>query len=317
MGCCTPKPTPKGQTIQYLRDTYGRVTQVQHSNPNDAYGNPVPPTVMRTYIYDTNPTTSGDDPNYSQHAWARLTRIQYNVPAIASPALDNNSNEVDFTGDTVNEMYSYDGAGHVVGKRMRITRNATRGNSPTADLNASWTYDKESRLTSVTYPCDSNAFGTCPPAPINYSYDGMGRLAGAQYNAAGQMTQWGTETRQYNSMGQLTNITVPGQMNITYTYPQPGQNSGKIVSDTDNLTGETVTYAYDSLNRLISAQAGSSWGQGFQYDGFGNLTAKTDLAGSVPTFSAAAEAATDHLTGSFSHPHTNPPTPSPHSTSFA
>src|SRR5712691_4423818 len=44
------KTDAKGQTIQYVRDTYGRVTQVQHTNPNDSYGNPVPPTVMRTYL---------------------------------------------------------------------------------------------------------------------------------------------------------------------------------------------------------------------------------------------------------------------------
>src|SRR5260370_515491 len=48
------KTDAKGQTINYLRDTYGRVTQVQHTNPNDPSGNPVPPTVMRTYLYDTN-----------------------------------------------------------------------------------------------------------------------------------------------------------------------------------------------------------------------------------------------------------------------
>jgi len=213
----------------------------------------------------------------------------------------------------VNEMYSYDVAGHVVGKRMRITRSVSLGNSPAADLNASWTYDKEGRLTSVTYPCDSNT-SNCPPAPVNYSYDTMGRLAGAQYNAAGQVIQWGTEARQYNVLGQLTNITVGTQLNISYAYPAAGQNSGKIASETDNITNETVTYAYDSLNRLISAmgtasQLGPAWGQGFQYDGWGNLTAKTVLAGAVPTFSAAADPATNHYIGSSYDANGNPSDP--------
>ena len=55
-------------------------------------------------------------------------------------------------------------------------------------------------------------------------------------------------------MLQLTNITGLGQ-NITYTFPPVGQNAGKIASQTDNISGEMVTYAYDSLNRLTSATA--------------------------------------------------------------
>ena len=36
------------------------------------------------------------------------------------------------------------------------------------------------------------------------------------------------------------------------------------------MTGESVTYAYDSLNRLISATSAGQWGLNFTYDGFGN-----------------------------------------------
>jgi RHS repeat-associated protein len=132
--------------------------------------------------------------------------------------------------------------------------------------------------------------------------------SGGTYNAAGQLAQidwnWiGTvESRQYNTMGQLTNITA-GYMNLTYNYTA-GQNNGKIASQTDWFSGETVTYAYDTLNRLISAQgglsfnqAGTNWGQGFQYDPFGNLSAKTVLAGSAPTWSAAPDVTTNHVGG--------------------
>src|SRR5260370_42351085 len=47
----------------------------------------------------------------------------------------------------------------------------------------------------------------------------------------------------------------------------------------------------------------------FQYDGFGNLTAKTVLAGSVPTFSAAADPATNHYIGSLYDANGNPSDP--------
>jgi hypothetical protein len=50
------------------------------------------------------------------------------------------------------------------------------------------------------------------------------------------------------------------------------------------ISGETVTYTYDSLNRLLTAN-GSGWGQQYGYDGFGNLLSKTVTAGSGPSLS--------------------------------
>jgi RHS repeat-associated protein len=300
-GMLGTKTDAMNTSLYYYRDSYGRVTQVQHSNPNDSYGNPVPPTTIRTYAYDTNSV----DNTFSQYSQGRLTTVQYNVPAISNTQ-DNNGHEIDFTGDTVIEMYSYTGAGQVAAKRLRVTRTDTLNETLTADLNGSWTYNNEGKLKGVTYPGDPN--GLYPPPTYSYSYDGMGRLAGmtetapstytmvsgVTYNAAGQMTA-GLDTRTYNSMGQVTNIH-SSSLNITYNYSAT-QNNGKITSQVDNLTGEQVTYAYDSLNRLVSAQAGSTWGQGFAYDPFGNLTDKTALAGSVPTMHLVPDASTNHLGG--------------------
>src|SRR5271169_2270818 len=107
----------------------------------------------------------------------------------------------------------------------------------------------------VTYSGDPNGIPTAPS--YTYAYDAMARLntmtdgnggtvvGGATYNAAGQMTS-GVDTRTYNSMGQLTGITYVSSLNVTYTYSAT-QNNGKITSQTDNLSGEQVTYAYDSL----------------------------------------------------------------------
>jgi hypothetical protein len=58
-------------------------------------------------------------------------------------------------------------------------------------------------------------------------------------------------------MLQLTNITntlnSSATLNVTYTFPAAGGNAGKIMSQTDIVSGETVNYLYDSLNRLTSA----------------------------------------------------------------
>ena len=80
-------------------------------------------------------------------------------------------------------------------------------------------------------------------------------------------------------------------MSLSYTYAT-GTNNGKISAQTEYVSGEQVAYTYDSLNRLISAvttaqsdQVTTPWGQGFSYDGFGNLTAKTVLKGSAANLS--------------------------------
>jgi len=119
------------------------------------------------------------------------------------------------------------------------------------------------------------------------------------YGVANEMLQMtyngGTETRSYNTMFQLTNISGLGQ-NITYNFPA-GSNNGKIASQSDAISGETLTYQYDSLNRLISA-AGSGWSQTYSYDGFGNLTGKTGTGtAQSTTISIPADPATNRLTG--------------------
>jgi RHS repeat-associated protein len=87
-------------------------------------------------------------------------------------------------------------------------------------------------------------------------------------------------------------------MNLTYNYTA-GSDNGKIASMTDAVSGETVSYAYDSLNRLISATAKSGtttvWGNSFGFDGFGNLLSKTVTGGTAPTLSQTVNTATNHI----------------------
>ena len=86
-------------------------------------------------------------------------------------------------------------------------------------------------------------------------------------------------------------------LNMQYGY-SANQNNGQITSQTDLISGEQINYAYDSLKRLVSAiTTGQTWGQGYNYDPFGNLTAKTVLYGSVPTMSVGVDATTNRLVG--------------------
>ena len=128
-----------------------------------------------------------------------------------------------------------------------------------------------------------------PGPSYNYSYDSMYRLSGmttssgtpmvnnVSYNAANQMLTMSypsaNETRTYNAAEPVHQSQRPGTLeNLTYNYPT-GTNNGKISSMYNAVSGETVTYTYDSLNRLLTAN-GSGWGEQYGFDGFGNLLSR-------------------------------------------
>ena len=90
---------------------------------------------------------------------------------------------------------------------------------------------------------------------------------------------------------------------IQYNYSAT-QNNGQITQAVDTITGETIGYQYDQLKRLTSASSTPNRVQPravvltetFQYDGFGNLTAKV-LNGT--TQAIAVNAATNQLSSAY------------------
>ena len=102
------------------------------------------------------------------------------------------------------------------------------------------------------------------------------------------------------STNQLTNLTA-GSVNLTYNYPT-GTNNGKLGSVYNAVSGETVTYTYDSLNRLATA-AGSvqqtvQWDQSYVFDAFGNLLQKNIVGGSAgqPSTQVTVNTANNRIT---------------------
>jgi RHS repeat-associated protein len=65
-------------------------------------------------------------------------------------------------------------------------------------------------------------------------------------------------------------------------------------------SGETVTYQYDSLNRLTSAAgtgaASGNWSDTYGFDSFGNLLSKTPTVGTLPSMSQGVNPATNQTT---------------------
>jgi hypothetical protein len=134
-----------------------------------------------------------------------------------------------------------------------------------------------------------------------------------QFNAAGQMTSltavratWSgstwvenpvTETRQYNVRGQMTRMTAPGEIDLEYRFSTTA-NDGRITQMKDWISGEELNYQYDSLGRLSSAvTTGPEWGNGFVFDGFGNLLQKTVTKGSAPALSIQVNGTTNRQVG--------------------
>jgi RHS repeat-associated protein len=181
--------------------------------------------------------------------------------------------------------YSYNTAGRVTKQRLHVP-------NPEWDFDASYAWDNQGRMTSQTYPGGNNNF--------SYQYDSMGNLSAitnvvsATYNFAGQLStlSWGggiQETRSYDSQLRLTSIVTGGyqnaMLNETYVHSTTADN-GRITSTVNGISGETVTYTYDAINRLASATSSNgSWTQAYSYDGFGNLTGMNGSA--VGTFDPA------------------------------
>ena len=275
------KTDAKGQAFTYFYDVYNRPYQIKLNG-----------SVLRTFLYDTNTL----DGSFTTYGAGRLVAVQN---AQFTPG---SSNPTEFT-----EMYSYTQAGQPNKKRLQTNLTGLYYPYPvyTNNLDTTYTYDNEGKMTSVNYP---NAGPT-----YRYSFDSMSRpvgltdqnnyaaVSGVQYGGANapanelsSMNYFGvTETRTYNTLTQMTNVTVGSSFNMTYNYPS-GTNNGKISSQKDNLTGETVTYAYDSLNRLLSAtsNASPSWSETYGFDAFGNLTTKTPTGG-APQLSLGVDPATN------------------------
>ena len=291
------KVDAKGQKIAYSYDSYRRLTQI--SKYPDGSNEDLCQRV--NYNFDTNP----DDPYYSQYTAGRLTSIHYGgANCTYVPSQFGYT-----TGNNYIEMFSYTAAGDITNKKLRLWKQIGTSQNPynpttaLADLEAIYTYTSEGKINTLKYP-----LGTT----YQYTYDSMGRptkmtdtqtstdLVGTvSYGPAGELLSMGgaavSETRQYNVMGQITQLNGTG-VAIKYNYAA-GSNNGQIASQQDLISGETITYQFDSLKRLASSTSSQGWGQGFTYDGFGNLTAKYAISGNPPVGGYAADAGTNRLSG--------------------
>ena len=242
-----------------------------------------------TYAYD------GSNSGFSAATNGRVSQVSYAGPH----------------GLSFVEMYSYHNAGGVIKKRLQMS-GTPFGSSPVT-MDAGYNFDNEGRVLSIAYPSSQvNTDGTTTAGPrYSYTYDSMGRLtnmtdqqvnfvSSVTYGPADEMLQMVAsgfnETRSYNANLQLTELVSGTNIDIKYNYSAT-QNNGQILSAQDVVSGETITYQYDSLKRMIQASAtgdpSGSWSQAMTYDGFGNLTQKS--SNNAPALSVSVDPTTNRI----------------------
>jgi RHS repeat-associated protein len=169
-------------------------------------------------------------------------------------------------------QYQYDAAGN-------LTRISVSGATP---VTADYAYDALNRLATATA-----TYGATPGGATSYSYDPVGNLAAVtQPNGV-------VHAYTYDNRNRLANLAVnagggagPALASYAYTLAPTGHRLSVA-----ELSGRTVTYAYDPIYRLTSETIAGDTATptpqngaiSYTYDAVGN---RTQLASTVPAIPA-------------------------------
>jgi RHS repeat-associated protein len=137
---------------------------------------------------------------------------------------------------------------------------------------------------------------------------------GVTYGLGGELrtitVEGSTETRDYNERLQLTRQRLNGSDFLRYVFTDPQSpnsadrvNDGRIIRRENLVSGETVTYQYDELQRLASAEATKIenqkqtvvWGLSWDYDGFGNRWEQRVTKGTAPGNTVSFDLSTNRI----------------------
>ena len=275
------------QTISYCYDALNRVTGKAYSAQTCQNGQLPTGTAAATYTYDQGANGVGQ--------------------------------RTGMTDASGSSTWTYDALGRM------LTWQRTIGS---ATKSIGYSYNLDNSLASITYP--SNAVVTYAPdaagRPVSAvdTANNINYVTNTIYNAAnlatsfitGAATTFAGATNSFTYNNRLQPITMqaatPTQtlLNLTYDFHANNGDNGNVWGVTNGKdTARSLTFNYDQLNRLTSAQNGGTdctkmtvngtteyWGNSYGYDAWGNLTQKSVSKCSAENLSISASAG-NQLTG--------------------
>lgn len=161
-----------------------------------------------------------------------------------------------------------------------------------AGESASYTYDKNGKVTSVTVTREED--GKTITFTSHYSYNAAGDIAESIDNA-GNVTKYeyddnGNQTAsvdakgrrttyRYDDLGNMTKTMYPDGTFESFTYDANGNN----ITATDR-SGLTVTMKYDKLDRMTEKMYADGTKETYVYDAVGNVIEQTGAGGAKTVY---------------------------------
>jgi len=281
-GNLTSVTDPNGNVTTYAYDDFGRMT-----------GQTSPVTGATSYAYDLAGnllTTVDANAATTTRSYDALSRVAsaassrsgaatetvnwtYDDPAAAGYGIGRMTGVTDPTGSTT---LRYDHRG-----LLRLQQQTVGG----AAYSTSFAYDADGNRSSLTYPSGRIVSYTFDLAgrPLSANSGATTYASSAAYLPFGPLASFtfgngATRAMTFDARYRMTEnkLSSPPNTIARYTY---SYDAGENITAIQDLVDATYTrnFGYDDLNRLITANTGTSlWGTGsYAYDAMGNLTSRS------------------------------------------
>ncbi|GAB4199358.1 MAG: hypothetical protein OHK0022_19520 [Roseiflexaceae bacterium] len=226
-------------------------------------------------IRQDDPRGSSFDLTYSFDGLDRLSEVQAGSSTNLVPislSYNARSEQLSMTDGTGTTSFSYDLLGRI-----------TEVNAPDTGA-VVYTYNALGQRTGINYPgigAPSLTYSYKPDGQLDYVNQSQHALPLAQYSydSAGRLQQISRENGattllSYSATDQVRELrTQVGSSDISrfqYTFDRDGQTSA--VTETLGLSTRSISYGYDGLARLTSADTSSGADYAYEYDPVGNRT---------------------------------------------
>lgn len=244
--------------VKYSYDNYGNRVEMTDSSGDTEYSYDI--LGRLTSIIDT----FGREVKYTYDDAGRLESIAY-----------PEGNKVSYSYDLNDRLISVDDSGEITKYTYNELNQLTETIRPDGSK-TTYSYDKNGNVIELIN-CDSSGNYV---STFKYTYDEIGNITKEVSTNNGESS---TREYEYNDANELVSFIDAGSDGISqvYEYDKSGNRTKLKTSD------ETITYAYNESNQLISKASSKNGKTKYTYDNNGNL-AKEESNDSVITYEYTA-----------------------------